>query len=294
MQQNLEFREVNGVKGLTIFCNGCKNEIHHNKGGINSKCIHPIDKQVYKAIIKVPNSGGQRRTKNLISKTFDEAIIEFHKFKEEVNHLHLSFHNPDKSEYLTDNICMYLDYMQDIDIPYHQMKHRGKDYLKTTESFFNDFKGFVQLKNLEINDFKIYDIDDALVGEYCKYTEYKKGSNYTFNHKIKCLRAFFNYLIKKKEYPIKNVWEGVTLKSEKPTNISISYQDFCDLLKLITPNESSFQIGKTKRNMYKPWLKDVIELKAYTGRRNQELFGMRWNMVKYEDDKPIFIASYIN
>jgi hypothetical protein len=35
------------------------------------------------------------------------------------------------------------------------------------------------------------------------------------------------------------------------------------------------QIGKTRRNMYRPWLKDLIKLKAFTGRRNAELFAMR-------------------
>jgi hypothetical protein len=290
MKQKLEFRETKDIKGLTIFCNQCKNEIHRNVT-VNNKCTHPIEKQVYKAIVIIPNSGGRRRTKNLIAITFDEAIIEFLKFRKEINNQHVSFQNPDTSEYLTDNILMYLDYMQDINIPHHRMKYRGKDYLKSTESFFNDFKKFIQLKKIEINDFKIYDIDDALVGEYCKYTEDKKGSNYTFNHKIKCLRTFFNYLIKKKEYTIKNVWDGVTLKSEKPTNISISYQDFCDLLAVIKKDDSSVKIGKTRRIMYKYWLKDVVQLKAFTGRRNQELFAMKWNMIKYEDGIPLYIES---
>jgi hypothetical protein len=41
------------------------------------------------------------------------------------------------------------------------------------------------------------------------------------------------------------------------------------------PDDAMVQIGKTRRNMYHPWLKDLIKLKAFTGRRNAELFAMR-------------------
>lgn len=43
--------------------------------------------------------------------------------------------------------------------------------------------------------------------------------------------------------------------------------------------------------MYKPWIKDLIRLKAYTGRRNAELFAMRWNMIHFEDGMPVYIQS---
>jgi integrase len=58
-----------------------------------------------------------------------------------------------------------------------------------------------------------------------------------------------------------------------------------------SPDDAIAQIGKTKRNMYRPWLKDLIKLKAFTGRRNAELFAMRWNMIHFEDDMPIYIES---
>lgn len=38
-------------------------------------------------------------------------------------------------------------------------------------------------------------------------------------------------------------------------------------------------------------MKDLIKLKAFTGRRNAELFAMRWNMIHYENDMPIYIES---
>lgn len=105
------------------------------------------------------------------------------------------------------------------------------------------------------------------------------------------MRTFYNYLIDNKDYLIKNIWKKVKLKSERSTDISISREDFFDLLLVISPSESIVQVGKTVRNMYRPWLKDAIKLKAYTGRRNAEIFAMRWNMIHYEDGMPIYIKS---
>jgi integrase len=134
-------------------------------------------------------------------------------------------------------------------------------------------------------------INDSVVGLYCNYLDKKNISNYTYNDKIKTLRTFFVYLIEKEDYILKNVWKKVRLKSEKPTDISISANDFYELLSIISPDDAIAQIGKSKRNMYRPWLKDLIKLKAFTGRRNSELFAMRWGMIHLEEGMPIYIES---
>jgi integrase len=81
------------------------------------------------------------------------------------------------------------------------------------------------------------------------------------------------------------------LKSEKGTDESISTEDYYDLLAVLSGTDSSEKIGKTQRNMYKPWIKDLIRLKAYTGRRNAEIFLMKWNMIHFEGETPIYIVS---
>ena len=59
MKNELEYQNF---KGLFVFCNKCKSNIHNNQKG-KRKCTHPLEKQVYKAIVNDPNAGGQRRTK---------------------------------------------------------------------------------------------------------------------------------------------------------------------------------------------------------------------------------------
>jgi hypothetical protein len=289
MKKSLEYHKY---PGLFVCCHDCGRNVNHKQSG-KKICNHPLDRQFYKALIKIPNTGGERTSKNLSSKTFDEAVKEFLEFKHRVYNPHLYEENTEleKPELLIDAVAMYVDYLHDLGIPHHKKKYLSESHIKTTIQFLKEFVQFVSKKKYDLEKFKLASISDSLVGEYCKYIEDKGNSNYTFNDKIKALKTFFNYLILTKGYPLKNIWKDVSMKSESQTDITIAPKDFYDLLDVISPENSRAQIGKTKRNMFRPWLKDVIMLKAYTGRRNIEVFTMKWNMVKFEGDTPMYIMS---
>lgn len=287
MKNELEYQKF---KGLIVFCNKCKRNIQNKQKG--KKCSHPIDKQVYKAIVRT-GSGYERKTKILEAREFDKALKEFLEFKEQVQNpeLYQQANKQIHSPYLKDAIAMYIDYMHDEDVPHHMEKHLTESYIKSTMTFLKEFVNFVVKMGANFNTYKLGSINDIVVGKYCDFLDKKNGSNYTYNGKIKTMRIFFNYLIDKEDYDLKNVWKKVKLKSEKPTDISISDKDFFDLLSVISPDNAYAQIGKTHRFMYRRWLKDLIRLKAFTGRRNAELFAMRWNMIHYENDMPVYIGS---
>lgn len=287
MKNELEYQKF---KGLIVFCNKCKRNIHNKQKG--KKCSHPIDKQVYKAIVRT-GSGYERKTKILEARDFASAVKEFFDFKEQVLNplLQIEADKKIQSPFLQDAIAMYIDYMNDVDVPFHLQKHNSHTHINTSIIALKLFVRFLISKGISIKTFKLSQINDTVVGNYCDFLDKKYESNYTFNDKLKVLRTFFNYLIDKEDYNLKNVWKKVKLKSEKPTDISISDKDFFDLLSVISPEDAIKQIGKTTRNMYRPWLKDMIRLKAYTGRRNAELFAMRWNMIHFENGMPVYIES---
>ena len=287
MRNELEYQKF---KGLIVFCNKCKRNIHNKQKGKN--CSHPIEKQVYKAIVRT-GTGYERKTKILEARDFAGAVKEFFDFKEQVLNplLQIEADKKIQSPFLQDAIAMYIDYMNDVDVPYHLQKHLSSTYIETTIIALKTFVRFLISKGISTKTFKLSQINDSVVGNYCDFLNKKYDSNYSYNDKLKALRTFFNYLIDKEDYTLKNVWKKVKLKSEKPTDISISEKDFFDLLSIVSPEDSIKQIGKTTRNMYRPWLKDLIRLKAFTGRRNAELFAMRWNMIHFEDGMPVYIES---
>ncbi len=107
------------------------------------------------------------------------------------------------------------------------------------------------------------------------------------------LHNWYNYLIKDNDYELRNVWDKPKYKSENPVNVSISADDFFDLINEIRPIDSVMKVGKKhKKDMYKYWLKDFILLKAYTGLRNKDVAELKWNMIHYDDNnEAIFIES---
>ncbi|KAF0236677.1 MAG: hypothetical protein FD181_2581 [Prolixibacteraceae bacterium] len=287
MKNELEYHKF---KGLFLYCNKCDNYIHQKQKG--KKCSHPIEKQVYKAIIRTGN-GYERKFKTLDARDFAGAVKETLDFEDKVKnpHLYQQSNNPKQSPYLEDTIRMYIDHMHDEEVPHHKKSYLSKSYIESTRTFLKEFKSFIVNSGADFHTYKLSLINDSVVGKFSAYLENKDISNYTFNGHIKAMRIFFNYLIKNKGYNIKNVWKEVKLKSERATNVSISAKDFYDLLSIIGPDDAIAKTGKTKRNMYRPWLKDLIRLKAYTGRRNAELFAMRWNMIHFEEGMPVYIES---
>lgn len=290
MKKNLDYQKING---LFVFCRKCKSDVNGNSKSANG-CNHPLESQAYKAVIRIPNSGYDRKTKILNARNFEDALLEFAQFKKQVKsplRNSVTKAKPAKTNILIELMPKYIDYMNDVKVPHHMKKHLTKSHILTTKVFLQDFAKFLKTNGFNLKNIEIKAITDAVVGKYCEFLESKSYSNYTYNAKIKALRTFYNYLIEKEDYVIKNVWKKVKLKSEKGTDESISTEDFNDLLKVINETDSTDQIGKTRRNMYKPWIIDLIKLKAFTGRRNAELFAMRWDMIHFEDGKPVFIQS---
>ena len=83
MKNELEFQKI---KGLFLYCNKCDNYIHQKQKG--KKCSHPIEKQVYKAIIRTGN-GYERKFKTLDARDFRTAFSELKDFEHQVKNPHL-------------------------------------------------------------------------------------------------------------------------------------------------------------------------------------------------------------
>mgnify|MGYP001430219889 CR=1 FL=1 len=65
------------IKGLYVFCNKCKAK-SKSRLAPSSKCSHPIDKQVYKAIITIP--GTKKVRTKVLPLNIDDAIKEILNF----------------------------------------------------------------------------------------------------------------------------------------------------------------------------------------------------------------------
>ena len=137
MKKTLEYKKF---PGLYVCCKDCGRNVNHKQSG-KKKCNHPIERQFYKGLLKVPGSNGERKSKSLKSKTFDDAVKEFLEFKNRVYNPHLYEEIPEqeKPELLVDALAMYVDYMQDIGVPHHKRKYLSTSHIKTSMQFLKEF-----------------------------------------------------------------------------------------------------------------------------------------------------------
>ncbi len=286
--------EYKKFTGLEIRCLQCGKTIHRNRTPMNG-CRHPIEKTAYRAIVVIPGTKKKRISKTLKSRIYVDAVKECLNFRSDV--LNGTYQNNvlqenAKPQLVFDCIVKYLDFLEDLNVPEHKKKHNSGRYISSARSHFNTYIQFLESEKINTDLFKVTDVDSKHVGRYYAYLTDNTASNYTFNHRIKAMRALFKYLIETEKYKLENVFKEVKQKTEKGKDMIMTGDDFTALLNIISPENSIKKIGKnTRRNMYKSWLVDAYKLKAYTGRRDEEIFKMKWNMIYFKGDIPVYIKT---
>jgi integrase len=274
--------------GLHIVCKKCGRHIEVSQTPYKD-CNHPIERQKYKAVLKV---NGGRKTRDLTSLDYDEAIKQLLAFKDELsNPFKFITTEPKvdtKPELLIDCVMMYSDWLENVDVPKHQQVIRSNGYIKSTIRYVLNFTDFLQANKTNLKTFKIYDLNDAIVGKYYEHLEPLCKSTSTYNHNTKALKNFNSYLIDKKKYLIPNYFKDVSLKYENANPISVNDADFIKLLDVISDVDSvhTFSTGERK-NMYRPYTRDAIELVAFTGMRIEESMILKYSDIVLDADGKI-------
>ena len=284
----MKILKYNKFQNLHVVCKRCGRHIEVSQTPYKS-CNHPIERQKYKAVLKV---NGGRKTRDLKALDYDEAIKELLAFKVELsNPFKFITTEPkvdNKPELLIDCVMMYSDWLENIDVPKHQQVIRSNGYIKSTIRYVLNFTDFLQANKTNLKTFKIYDLNDAIVGKYYEHLEPLCKSTSTYNHNTKALKNFNSYLIDKKKYLIPNYFKDVSLKYENANPISVNDADFIKLLDAISDVDSvhTFSTGERK-NMYRPYTRDAIELVAFTGMRIEEAMILQYDNIVLDADGKI-------
>lgn len=239
-----------------------------------------------KAVIKI---NGIRRTKDLKSLIYDDAVKELIAFKELLfNPIELNINlKPieEKFELFTDFMLMYSDWLENIGVPRHEQKSRTNKHVKETVGYLVKLCNFLKSRGFNLDKLTVFEVDKFILGDYYQHLEVKIKNTYTFNHNIRALKGFYNFMINEKELGIPNIPKKMKLKYENPNPTSISDEDFLKLLSVITEKDS-IEILKSgvKKNRFRPYIKDGIELCAYTGMRLEEVTSLKYSDIVVDSD----------
>jgi len=263
-------------KGLRIFCKVCR---------INTtKCKH-YDSLMYRAIIKVPGSGGCVRTKMLVATNYNEAVKEIIDYRKE-----LEYNNFETVETKPDDGNDY-NIIGAI-VKYNQYLSGESDYAHLKKNISDEYRDELiryckaLAKNLKITHnierMRIKDVSKKDVSNFYSYAKTKYHPK-TFNKCLNGLRGFFNYLIKIEELKMKNPFEIFVPEQLPDKNIqTLTRDEFEAILNAVDTYDKTmtYQNDKgesIKKTMYFPWLKIGFKLCLFAGARREEIVNLKWS-----------------
>jgi integrase len=281
--------------GIKVKCLKCKNQVTETCGMTQDKissCSYK-DKHRFNLIVCVPHSENMRRSKIIQTKDFDTALVERIKFREELKvrgyHKHIAGKADVKNTF--EKLAMdYIDHLSGVNTYTFLIRSYSEDHIDDCSRVLSRFTICLKKQgyNTEILDVK--DIGDNEVQAYHDYliNELKLGRA-SYNKHFAIMKAFINWLIRKKDLDIKNHFSHAVLHSEKKEINIITKIEFESLLQVLT-YENGFVNRKDKsRNCYKPWLKSAFKLAIETGLRREELILLKWSdLLEIENGSLVF------
>lgn len=307
-------------KGLKILCYGCGTLVNGvcKKTGKSLATCQFADKHRYKVIVHVPGTKNERRVKVLETRNYDEAVKQAIDFQREVKEeakgterekqgepsqgieqrveqvREIKSVEPTKSYSLVGLMARYVGYLSgDPEIvPEFRRKERSKKHLEDIERTFKYFALALKKSGYDATTLNVDGIDEQMIGKFHDYLlKELKLSNRSYNRALTNFTSFYNYLIGE-GYQIRNPFKVIPRRSVTSNPEIIEQDEYEKLLEVVQNPElgvATLGTGETK-NLYKPWVKDAIELGMHTGRRNEEIARMKWEDVHEEKgNEPLYI-----
>ena len=254
--------------GIKIWCRKCR---QHNTG-----CKH-YEHQNYRANYIDPITG-KHKSKILVATEYDDAVIEAIKFKKGLEQLpnHITDNIVGNDYDLATGIVKYHMRLNGDSEYKHQNKNLTQKYIKETIGFLVQFHDSVR-ENRKIGWIKPSQINRYDISYFYEKMK-EKYSPKSVNNIIQANTTFFNFLIEKEDFVIKNYFpECVRLPVPKKPIKTLNKDEFDAILNAVdTYHPILVQNNGKKINLYHTWMKDAFRLFLLAGGRREEIIHLRW------------------
>lgn len=271
--------------GIKIKCLACKWQLQSDGTGackMTGKKLSTCEfhnQHRYNLVVCLPKSNA-RRTK-IIDGTFETALVELSKFKEELkaNKYQNTTNLKEKQKTtLVDLMAEFLDCMNGVNTPKHRVRKRSASHVSDCKRTFLRFCKSLKEKKYNIDVLDIRDITDDHISIFHEFLfEDLKLGKTTYTKHFVIMKTFFNFCTEVKKLKIENPFKGVELKIEKTEKNIITKDEFEKLLGVITYENGWKTMSGMNRNLYRDWLVSAIRLSLESGVRTEEIFQMKWS-----------------
>ncbi|HTA26655.1 MAG TPA: phage integrase SAM-like domain-containing protein [Bacteroidia bacterium] len=292
--QNPKGRGDFGLKVDCSFCDTLVSGCRFNGKSLAS-CPHP-ECLSYK-VIGYEKETGKRRTKNLSTKNYEEALIQAARFQKELKEIKklevaVPAHSeiaPPKMEkenipapFLVSEMASYMAYLRGADsVPEHKRRARCEAHCKNVE---NHLLGFIKAikDDCKVNEIRIDEVTEDMVGKFHKSILSRNLSPRTYNKSIGTLQTFFNHL-KKSGKINSNPFYGV-LRKPVTTDIKVLREEEFDALMAAyeNPEFGKCIVGNEHKDYYRQWCIPAIKIMLTSGRRVEEAIMAKWNQIRID------------
>jgi integrase len=261
--------------GLKIFCKTCRVD--------NPNCKH-YSNQIYRVRIHVPGTGSGVKTKFLTATEYEDAVLETIQFQKELSS-NCYTRVIEKTDIGTDYniggaIIKYHQYLSGKSSYAHLKKDVSKGYIDETIRYCKLFAKNLK-KTRDIRTTRVTDIQKTDVANFYKWAEGLYAEK-TFNKCLNSVKSFYEFLIDVEEIEMRNPFRNFVTKTLPPASIdTITQKEFKDILEAIDTADPICNLGGKykKKNRFKPYLKDGIQLFLYTGGRREEVVNLKWSEI---------------
>ena len=305
-QKPLIVKKRDKIKGLYVFCMKCKKTIDSRVCGETNKGLRTCkntEKHFFRGVVSVPNTNGvKRKTRVFKTRNVEEAIrlkFEFDKELKQTDYQlstnHIIEENV-KPSLLIECMAMYIGYLGNDGVEEHKKKVRTDKHIKDVERYFKYFALCLKSNEIDHVIFKINQLNDKIVGLFHNYLlidlNYK---NKTYNKVISQFRHFIKWLIEERNYHIDNPFVGVNRRQETTNNLTVTRQEFNDLLDKVLPENGFITHSNGKRrNLYRDWMKNAFRLALETGLRREEFMTLKYSDIKEGEEKNVLYVQVEN
>ena len=281
------------TKGLYIYCNRCKKIITDRKGQyIGQETCKHFEEQVYKSVV-YPQGAKTAKTKVIPTRVITEARKLHIEFEEQVKKGETI-----KSEIITGIkhekptsvkgcIGLYLAYLLQSSEDEVPTAHQ-----KQVQKYILEFARFLKIKELNLDTLGIGEIEPKYIKLFLTHLEKKYGST-TVNRYLTLLKGFFNYLIYVEGFQIINPFQREKHKPTFHRPISFPINQLSSFLESIDPDKGmKTYVEKVRKNLHRSYLREVILLALFTGRRREGLVTMKFKEITQDEfGKPKYITT---